>query len=87
MNIINGRVSNERNYARLANKPILKRSVTRTCLSAWPDVRVVQIGHHRLVAGDGLEAAELLREVREADGVAEDELGPPVMQMTGRFSL
>jgi len=50
-------------------------------------VRVVQIGHHRLVAGDGLEAAELMREVREADGVAEDELGPPVMQMTGRFSL
>ena len=42
------------------------------------------------MAGDGLEAAELLREVQEADGVAEDELGPPVMQMTemtGRFSL
>ena len=27
------------------------------------------------MAGDGLEAAELLREVQEADGVAEDELG------------
>jgi hypothetical protein len=41
----------------------------------------------KMVAGDGLEDTELLREVREADGVAEHELGPPAMKMTGRFSL
>ena len=52
--------------------------------------------HAHLVAGDGLEAAELLGEVREADGVVEDAVGavvvgvgpgPPTMQMTGRFSM
>ena len=35
--------------------------------------------HAHLVAGDGLEAAELLGEVREADGVVEDAVGAVVV--------
>jgi len=42
-------------------------------------VRVLQVVDDGLVAGDGLEAPELLREVREADGVVEDAVGAVVV--------
>jgi len=42
-------------------------------------VRVVQVVDDGLVAGDGLEAAELLGEVREADGVVQDAVGAVVV--------